>query len=175
MRAGVKADGLHLRGIGLAVRERGLLDRAVDDLSDDIAVPLVHRDETAFQHKRQFVDNGRIDGRALDERKAASGNLVVHLVPADETQVIAPRDGIGRPERDRERLSGGDVRPRPVRGVDADRDLVLKRDPAPGGVHHVGRPVLAVGGDHQDGHGEHPVLAAEVLFHVFSFNVYPAK
>ena len=53
VQAGVEADWLHLRGVGLAVRHGGFLDAAVDDLAHDVAVLLVHGNEFAFEDERQ--------------------------------------------------------------------------------------------------------------------------
>ena len=117
---GVEADGLHLRGVGFAVRERRLIDRAIDDLPDDIAVLFVHRDKLAFKDKRQFVDDGSIDKLALRQRKAALRHFVWRLVAADDSQIVACRDLVRRSERDGERLSRGDVAPSLVRSVDAE-------------------------------------------------------
>ena len=65
MLAGVKADRLHLRGVGLAVSKRRFIDRAIDDLPDNVAVLLVHRDKLAFEGERQFVDDRSVDKFAL--------------------------------------------------------------------------------------------------------------
>ena len=89
--ARVEADRLRLRGVGLSVGKRRFLDRAVDDLPDDVAVLLVHRDELAFEDERQLVDDRRVDELALREREAALGDLVGRLVAADESQVVAGR------------------------------------------------------------------------------------
>ena len=163
--AGVEADWPHLRGVGLAVRQRGLLDGAVDDAPHHVAVLLVHRDKLALQRQRQFRHHWRIDELALHGGEAALRHFVRDSVSADEAQVVAGGRGVGGAEGDRERLSRGDIRPGLVRGVDADGDLVLKGDSAPGRIHHVRSPVLIVRADHQHGHREHPVLHSKVLLH----------
>ena len=163
--AGVEADGLYLVRVGLAVRHCGLLHRAVEDLADDVTVLLVHRDKLAFEDERQLVDDGRIHERALRHGETALRHLVGRLVAARDAEVVAGLHGVRRAEGHGEGLSRSNVRPRLVAGVDADRDLVLKRDPAPRGVHHVGRAVRAVGADHQHRHREHPVLLSKVLLH----------
>ena len=50
--ARVEADWPHLRGIGLAIRQRGFLHGAIDDASHHGAVLLVHRDKLALQHQQ---------------------------------------------------------------------------------------------------------------------------
>ena len=47
MAAGVEADGLHLVCVGLAVRHRGLLHRAVEDLTDDVLREIFEKNHTA--------------------------------------------------------------------------------------------------------------------------------
>ena len=112
-----------------------------------------------------FIDHWRIDELALHGGEAALRHFVRDSVSADEAQVVAGGHGVGGAEGHRERLPRGDVRPGLVRRVDADGDLVLQRDSAPGGVHHVRRPVPVVRADHQHGHREHPVLHSKVLLH----------
>ena len=163
--AGVEAERLHLGGIGLAVRQGGFLDGAVDDATDHIAVHLVHRDLLAFEDERKLRHHGRIDELALHGGEAAFRHLVGHVVAADDSEIVAGGHGVGGAEGDRERLSRGDIRPGLVRGVDAEGDLVLKGDSAPGRIHHVRSPVLIVRADHQHGHREHPVLHSKVLLH----------
>ena len=165
MLAGVEADWPHLRGVGLAVRQRGLLDGAVDDATDHVAVLLVHRDQLAFEDERQFRHHGGIDELALHGGETAFRHLVGHVVAADDAEVVTGGHGVGGAEGYSERLSRGDIRPGLVRGVDAEGDLVLQGDSTPGCIHHVRRPVLVVRADHQHGHREHPVLHSKVLFH----------
>ena len=56
--ARVEANRLHLRGVGLAVSKCRLLDRAVDNLPDYVAVLLVHRDKFAFKDELPIIKTG---------------------------------------------------------------------------------------------------------------------
>ena len=105
MLAGVETDGFHLRGVRLAVRKRRFLDRAVDDLANDIAVILVHRDEFAFKDKRQLIDDRRIHKLALHDGETALRHLVGRLVAAHDAKVVARLDGVRRAEGDSETSS----------------------------------------------------------------------
>lgn len=163
--AGVEADRAHLVRVRFAVRQSRLLDRAVDDLPDDVAVGLVHREEFAFKDEREFVHDGRVDEGALRGREPALRDFAGGLVSARDSEVVAGYDCGLRSESDGESLALFDVRPGFVGVVDADRDSVLQRDAAPRGVHDVGRAILVVRPDHEHGHWEKPVLGAEVLFH----------
>ena len=52
-----------------------------------------------------------------------------------------------------------------VAWINADADLIRVMNPAPGGIHRVGRTVLVIGSDNQNRHRIKPSLCSEIFPH----------
>ena len=97
--------------------------------------------------------------------EAGPGEFVGKAVAGDDAHIVAGHQLLGRGHGDGEGLGVQDVGGGLVVFADAQGDLVDLADAAPGGVHAVGDPVGAVGGQDEDGLGIADGIGTEVFTH----------
>ena len=109
---------------------------------------LLHVHHYAFHGDGILVDDGGVDVGAVLPCKAGLGHFVLHIVAADDTEVVALSHCAGIGETEGEGLGEAQV----VGGFvfrQLEAHLVAVVLSAPGGHHHVGNFVLVVSGNHQ--------------------------
>ena len=159
-------DGRDLVHVDLALRrEIGLVHADVHDLADEAAALRVIAHNTAGNGDGQLIDAGRVDEFGLRGMEAGAGELVRHLVAGHQPDIVAGDDLLRRAHADGERAAGQQVLHRAVRRADAERQLLIIADAAPGGVHGAGRAVLAIGSQNEHRLRINACMCAKILSH----------
>ena len=160
---GVVGDGPQLSGIDLAVGHDRLVGGDVDDPSDEDLHLLVVTHDLAFGGQWELFEHGGVNVGGLRGVESRPGDLVGDIVARYNADIVGCHDGVHGCRAHGERAGALEVGSGPMGAVDAYGDPVLAHDPAPGGVHGVGGPVLVVCSDDVTTCGYSRVLAPRLF------------
>ena len=168
MAVGVVGDGVKFGEVYLAVGgKNAVVDGHVDDLADEAAGVRIVAFEAALEGEGKLGKDGCVNALALRGVPAGTLDLVrdveagrqSDVVGGDEVVDVGNADGKGTAC---EHVCGG-----LVVVADADRDLALLADSAPGGVHSVGGAGLVIRADDKHRHRIKGRFCPDVLSHIF--------
>ena len=163
----IKGDGAQLGRIDLALRvQNPFLGGDIHNLPDQHLRLRIEAHQAAFQRQRQLVDQGRVHKAAPGGVEAGSRHFVRHMVARDNAHIVTGSHVLRVRHTDRKGLAGQNILDRLMARAQTHGHPVHIRDPAPGGVHCVRRPILTVGGDDQHGLGVEDRPCSKILSHI---------